>query len=209
MNRQRLLALTQPAMCRQWHCNRRAMLRLLWMLAAMFAGGQVQAQTGAITAPLQAIATLDVPRYLGRWYEIAKFPNRFQQNCVADTSADYSLLPDGSLQVLNQCRRSNGEMQQAVGAARQRGGDNSARLQVRFAPAWLSLLPFVWGDYWVIDLDADYQLVAVSEPRREYLWILSRSQTVDPARYAALLDRLRGMGFSLERLQLTRHGSAS
>ena len=74
---------------------------------------------------------------------------------------------------------------------------------------WLSLLPFVWGDYWVIDLDADYQLVAVSEPRREYLWILSRSQTVDPARYAALLDRLRGMGFSLERLQLTRHGSAS
>ena len=80
---------------------------------------------------------------------------------------------------------------------------------MRFAPAWLSLLPFVWGDYWVIDLDADYQLVAVSEPKREYLWILSRSQNVDPARYAALLDRLRGMGFSLERLQLTRHGSAS
>ena len=65
MNRQRLLALMPPAMCRQRHCTRRAVLRLLWMLAAMFAGGQVQAQTGAITAPLQAIATLDVPRYLG------------------------------------------------------------------------------------------------------------------------------------------------
>ena len=186
-----------------------AMRRWLLALALLFSVGPLQAQTGAATAPLQSIASLDVPRYLGRWYEIAKFPNRFQQQCVADTSADYSLLPDGSLQVLNQCRRSNGEMQQALGAARQIGGGNSARLQVRFAPAWLSLLPFVWGDYWVIDLDADYQLVAVSEPRREYLWILSRSQKPDPARYAALLDRLRGMGFSLERLEITRQGPAS
>lgn len=186
-----------------------AMRRWLLALALMFSAGPLQAQTGAATAPLQSIASLDVPRYLGRWYEIAKFPNRFQQQCVADTSADYSLLPDGSLQVLNQCRRSNGEMQQALGAARQVGGDKSARLQVRFAPAWLSLLPFVWGDYWVIDLDADYQLVAVSEPRREYLWILSRSQKPDPARYAALLDRLRDMGFSLERLEITRQGTGS
>lgn len=190
-------------------CTMFAMRRWLLALALMFSAGPLQAQTGAATAPLQSIASLDVPRYLGRWYEIAKFPNRFQQQCVADTSADYSLLPDGSLQVLNQCRRSNGEMQQALGAARQIGGGNSARLQVRFAPAWLSLLPFVWGDYWVIDLDADYQLVAVSEPRREYLWILSRSQKPDPARYAALLDRLRGMGFSLERLEITRQGPAS
>jgi apolipoprotein D and lipocalin family protein len=190
-------------------CTMFAMRRWLLALALMFSAGPLQAQTGAATASLQAIASLDVPRYLGRWYEIAKFPNRFQQQCVADTSADYSLLPDGSLQVLNQCRRSNGEMQQALGAARQVGGGNSARLQVRFAPAWLSLLPFVWGDYWVIDLDADYQLVAVSEPRREYLWILSRSQKPDPARYAALLDRLRGMGFSLERLEITRQGPAS
>ena len=190
-------------------CAMFAMRRWLLALALLFSVGPLQAQTGAATAPLQSIASLDVPRYLGRWYEIAKFPNRFQQQCVADTSADYSLLPDGSLQVLNQCRRSNGEMQQALGAARQVGGGNSARLQVRFAPAWLSLLPFVWGDYWVIDLDADYQLVAVSEPRREYLWILSRSQKPDPARYAALLDRLRGMGFSLERLEITRQGTAS
>ena len=190
-------------------CAMFAMRRWLLALALLFSVGPLQAQTGAATAPLQSIASLDVPRYLGRWYEIAKFPNRFQQQCVADTSADYSLLPDGSLQVLNQCRRSNGEMQQALGAARQIGGGNSARLQVRFAPAWLSLLPFVWGDYWVIDLDADYQLVAVSEPRREYLWILSRSQKPDPARYAALLDRLRGMGFSIERLEITRQGTAS
>jgi apolipoprotein D and lipocalin family protein len=190
-------------------CTMFAKPQWLLALALMCSAGPLQAQTGAATAPLQSIASLDVPRYLGRWYEIAKFPNRFQQQCVADTSADYSLLPDGSLQVLNQCRRSNGEMQQALGAARQVGGGNSARLQVRFAPAWLSLLPFVWGDYWVIDLDADYQLVAVSEPRREYLWILSRSQKPDPARYAALLDRLRGMGFSLERLEITRQGPAS
>ena len=84
---------------------------------------------------------------------------------------------------------------------RSRSSTDSPRLKVRFAPAWLSFLPLVWGDYWVIDLDADYQLVAVSEPEREYLWILSRQPQVDPARYQALLQRLQALGFDLGRLE--------
>jgi len=124
---------------------------------------------------------------------------------VADTSATYSLLPGGSLRVLNQCRLANGEMDQAVGEARQIGEATSPRLQVRFAPSWLSLLPFVWGDYWVIDLDAAYELVAVSEPKREYLWILSRTPQVDAARYAALLGRLTAMGLDVNKLEKTAH----
>lgn len=164
----------------------------------------VQAQTLPKDAELKPIAALDVPRYLGRWYEIAKFPNYFQKKCVADTSAEYTLLPEGGLRVANQCRVQSGEMDQAIGAARQVGGANSPKLLVRFAPAWLSLLPFVWGDYWVVDLDDKYELAAVSEPKREYLWVLSRTPTVDAARYAALLQRLSAMGLDVNKLEKTR-----
>lgn len=157
------------------------------------------------TAALKPIPSLDVPRYMGRWYEIAKFPNRFQKKCVSDTSAQYSLLPGGGLRVLNQCRLQNGEMDVADGEARQLGGSTSPTLEVRFAPAWLSWLPMVWGNYWVIDLDAGYQLAAVSEPQREYLWILSRAPVVEPAQYAALLERLKAMGLDTARLEVTTH----
>ena len=152
---------------------------------------------------LQSIPSLDVDRYLGRWFEIAKFPNRFQKKCVSDTSAVYSLMPDGGIKVLNQCRLQNGQMDQAIGQAKQLGIATSSKLKVRFAPAWLSLLPFVWGDYWVIDLDDNYELVAVSEPKREYLWILSRSPVVDASRHTALLTRLTAMGFDIKKLEMT------
>ena len=114
-------------------------------------------------------------------------------------------MPDGSIKVLNQCRVENGQVDQAIGMARQVGSASSAKLEVRFAPAWLSFLPFVWGDYWVVDLDDKYELAAVSEPSRKYLWILSRSPTVDESRYAALLGRLTSMGFDTGKLEKTIH----
>lgn len=161
------------------------------------------AQTASPSAPLQTIERLDVGRYLGTWYEIAKYPNRFQRQCVADTQALYRQREDGQLDVVNRCRQSNGEMTEAVGRARQVGAADSPKLEVRFAPAWLSWLPMVWGNYWVIDLDPAYQLVAVSEPSREYLWVLSRTPTVDAAAYQALLGRLQAQGFDLAKLEKT------
>ncbi len=154
---------------------------------------------------LKSIPSLDVDRYLGRWHEIAKFPNGFQKKCSSNTSAQYSLMSDGSIKVLNQCQHQNGQMEQATGQARQLGNASSAKLKVRFAPAWLSFLPFVWGDYWVIDLDDQYELAAVSEPKREYLWILSRSPVVDESRYTALLTRLTAKGFDISKLEKTAH----
>lgn len=162
------------------------------------------APPAAAVRPLASVASLDVPRYMGTWYEIAKFPNRFQKKCVGFTVATYSALADGSLQVRNRCRTGKGETDEAIGAARQVGAPDSPRLKVRFAPAILSFLPMVWGDYWVIDLDAGYQLAAVSEPRREYLWILSRTPKVDKAIYQALLTRLEGQGFDVSKLVSTR-----
>ncbi len=180
---------------------RKVMMTLATAMGMGLAAVAASAQTSP--PPLQSIPSLDVPRYMGRWWEIAKFPNWFQRKCAADTSATYSLRPDGTVRVLNQCALAEGGMLQAEGSARQVGGPMSARLQVRFAPAWLSVLPFVWGDYWVIDLDERYELVAISEPKRDYLWILSRSPQVDPARYQALLARLAAMGLEVGRLEKT------
>jgi apolipoprotein D and lipocalin family protein len=174
---------------------------------ACLLGSMAYAQPAAAPAqpgPLMTTATLDVPRYMGTWYEIAKYPNWFQKKCVANTSAQYSLLPNGSVQVVNRCRKENGEFDQAIGEARQIGAATSPKLQVRFAPAWLSWLPQVWGNYWVIDLNETYQLVAVSEPTREYLWVLSRTPEVSAEAYDALLLRLKAQGLSLERLERTK-----
>ena len=151
--------------------------------------------------PLQTSASLDVQKYLGRWHEISKYPNRFQAKCVSDTSANYTAEPDGGLKVVNRCKMANGEFAEAIGEAFQVDGSTSPKLKVRFAPSWLSLLPMVWGNYWVIDIDKDYQLAAVSEPTRQYLWILSRTPTIDTPTYDALLTRLSAAGFDLTKLE--------
>jgi apolipoprotein D and lipocalin family protein len=173
----------------------------LLTLTASFA---TAADTGTTAQPPSTIAALNVPRYMGVWYEIARYPNFFQRKCIGFTVAEYRLNPDGAVQVINRCRLQNGETDQAIGAARQIGAADSPKLEVRFAPAWLSLLPMVWGDYWVIDLDAGYQLAAVSDPKRDYLWVLARNRQVDPALYAALLGRLAKQGFDLQKLVLTK-----
>ena len=154
--------------------------------------------------PLMPIPSLNVARYKGSWYEIAKYPNFFQRKCASNTVAQYSPQPDGTVRVFNKCVNEEGKTIDALGQARQIGGGTSPKLEVRFAPAWLSFLPFIWGDYWVIDIDADYQLVAVSEPKREYLWILSRTPEVNAKAYDELLSRLVKSGFDLKKLEKSR-----
>ena len=176
----------------------------LCALAAMLTAGSASAQTNKpALQPLIPIASLDIARYMGTWYEIAKYPNSFQKKCVRNTRADYQPKPDGMVQVLNRCVMADGKTTEALGAARQVGPADSPKLQVRFAPAWLSFVSWVWGDYWVIDLDPNYQLVAVSEPKQEYLWVLSRTPKVDTVAYQALLARLAKRGFDLQRIELS------
>ncbi|WP_332879307.1 lipocalin family protein [Massilia sp. S19_KUP03_FR1] len=165
------------------------------------------AATAAADTPLTTIPTLDTARYAGTWYEIAKYPNYFQRKCLSNTVANYSAQPDGTIRVDNRCTQEGNKVEQAVGQARQPGGPGSPKLEVRFAPAWLSLLPFVWGNYWVIDLDPGYTLVAVSEPKREYLWILSRTAKVEPQAYAGLVQRLAAKGFDTSKLVVTKQGN--
>lgn len=153
------------------------------------------------TPPLAAISGLDVARYMGVWHEVAKYPNWFQRKCVSNTHATYQVLGPGRIEVINRCRTAEGKTIEAQGLARQIGASDSPKLEVRFAPEWLSFVPLVWGDYWVIDIDEAYQLVAVSEPKRNYLWVLSRTPQVNPAAYEALLQRLKARGFDLSKLE--------
>lgn len=191
-------------------CNRSLIAALCFSFSAWVPLASAQAPSGEISpAPLESIASLDVPRYMGTWYEVAKYPNWFQKRCIANTSATYAVQSNGMLQVLNRCQKEDGSMSEALGAAKQVGDANSPKLEVRFAPAWLSFLPFVWGNYWVIDLDPQYQLAAVSEPSRKYLWILSRSKTVEPKAYEALLQRLKQQGFNLDAIEISKQTTAN
>lgn len=157
----------------------------------------------AAAQPLQVIPALDLPRYMGRWHEIARFPNWFQKKCVAAATADYTLRADETVQVVNRCRTRDGAVSVAEAKGRRIGPEGSAKLEVRFAPAWLSFLPFVWGKYWVVDLDPDYRLVAVGEPGRDYLWVLSRTPAIARADYEALVARLAAKGFDVSKLEVT------
>jgi apolipoprotein D and lipocalin family protein len=152
-------------------------LRRLTLAVALFAPLAAPAQA---RAPLQTIDRLGVGRYMGSWYEIAKYPNWLQRQ-----------LDDSQLDVINRCRQANGDMTEAVGRDRQTGPADSPKQEVRFARAWLSWLPMVWGHHWVIDLDPDYQPVAASEPKREHLWILWRTPRVETEAYQTLLGRWR------------------
>lgn len=166
---------------------------------------QLTAQ-GKTDRPLEVVAGVDIERYMGTWYEVARLPNRFQDDCIADVSATYTLLDGGQIEVLNQCRKKNGEMSQARGRARRASDDGpNTKLKVRFAPAILSFLPFVWGNYWIIDLDPDYRYAVVGEPDRKYFWILSRTPTMDEEVLQAITHRATEQGYDLATLIRTKH----
>ena len=151
--------------------------------------------------PVRPVAHVDLARYAGRWHEIARFPNRFQAKCAAETMADYELLPDGGIRVVNTCRQADGKITRAEGRARlARSGGPTSVLKVRFAPAFLSFLPFVWGDYWILDLTEDYRAALVGSPDRAYLWVLARSTGLDEPTYDRLVSAAAAQGFDVARL---------
>lgn len=174
----------------------------LFSVSILVASFTVLGQGGDVA--VKTIPSLDVQRYMGTWYEIAKYPNWFQKKCVSNTKAVYSARADGTLKVLNSCKTAEGEVSEAEGTARQLGAKDSPKLEVRFAPAWLSFIPLMWGDYWVIDLDPQYQVAVVSDPRREYLWVLSRTPQLDKKTYEDVLLRIQNQQFDVRKLELTK-----
>ncbi len=151
-------------------------------------------------ADLETVPKVDLQKYAGVWYEIARLPNKFQKDCVGDVRAEYTLREDGRIKVVNRCREAGKqEPKEAKGVARvaDEGNDSNSILEVRFAPAILSFLDAVWGDYRIIALDDDYRYAMVGSNDRKYLWILSRTKTLDEDVYKRLLAAAVEQGFSV------------
>ena len=147
---------------------------------------------------MNVVPSLDLQRYAGKSYEIARLPNRFQRKCAGDVSATYTLRPDGKITVLNECRKADGSLTRAEGVARPAGKEEpNSKLKVTFF--W----PFS-GNYWVLDLDPDYRWALIGEPRRKYLWVLSRSPRMEEPLLERLLDTARRQGYNLASLERTR-----
>ncbi len=158
------------------------------------------------TEPLSVVPAVDLVRYMGTWYEIARLPNSFQSKCAGDITATYALLDDGRIRVVNRCRKQSGEMSEVEGVAKRLSDDEPvSKLKVRFAPAFLSFLPFVWGDYWIINIGSDYSYAVVGEPERKYLWVLSRTPSMDNATLQQILDQVAQQGYDVSGLVRTRN----
>lgn len=163
------------------------------------------AQSPAI-GPVTSVSNVDLNKYTGTWYEIAKYPNKFQKKCVGNTTATYTVKKPGRLSVVNRCLEKDGSMSNAKGAAKIADKNSNAKLKVRFAPSFLSFLPFVWADYWIIDLDPNYQYAVVATPDRKYFWILSREQQISDTQYQQILKRAELQGFDPSRIEKTPQG---
>ncbi len=161
-------------------------------------------------AALRPVPSLDVASYMGTWYQVLWFPNRFQKQCVADTAATYRDLGNGTVEVSNRCRTADGTIDSVVGLARPPSGVSRidhdgqlrpARLEVSFLPSWLRWTGIGWGAYWVVDLAPDGRYAIVSEASREYLWILSRKPALTSEEDRAIRAKLQSLGFDLALLQ--------
>jgi apolipoprotein D and lipocalin family protein len=147
---------------------------------------------------LTTVPAVDLSRYAGRWYEIARYPNRFQKQCTGNVTASYRLLPNGKVEVVNECRNSKGGLEVAKGKAKVDDRTTNAKLKLTFF--W----PF-YGDYWVIGLDPDYRWAVVGEPGRKYLWILARSPELEASEYQKAVRILSEKGYEAAKLVRTPH----
>ena len=170
----------------------------LWLAIGTVFGAVVMGAADK-QAPMQVVSSVDLARYAGKWYEIARLPNRFQRDCASDTTASYTLRLDGKITVVNACRTSEGKAKTATGTARL-ASDKEPNSKLKVSFFW----PF-YGNYWIIDLDPDYKWAVVGEPGRKYFWILSREPRLDDTLYQQVLDRAKQQGYDVSRLIKTRH----
>lgn len=144
-------------------------------------------------APLATVEKVDLNRYIGKWYQVAFIPNKFQSMCVADTQAEYQ-RDDDQIRVINRCRTKDGSIEEANGVAKLVEASGNAKLRVSF------FRPF-YGNYWVLDLDPNYQWVLVGEPSRKYGWILSRSAQLDRSIQEKVLTKAATLGYNINQFQ--------
>lgn len=149
----------------------------------------------AVEHPPTPVKQVDLPRYMGTWYEIARLPMPYQKQCKDDISATYSLNQDASVTVVNRCRTADGSYDRVKGRATS-DNDSANRLHVTFLPAWLRWLPIGKAPYWILRLDKNYRYALVGTPDRKYLWILSRTPQIDSTTYQNYLKTAQQQGYN-------------
>jgi len=157
---------------------------------------------------LATVTSIDLPRYLGSWHEIARLPMRHEPTDFRDITAEYSLQENGKVRVVNRATNGKGEAERSVGEATALDHTNS-RLEVTFLPEGLRWIPFTKGDYWIIRIDEAYTTALVGSPDRKYLWLLARQPQLDAATTQDFLDYARAQGFDLAELIHTPQGQRS
>lgn len=168
------------------------------LVLIMPSGGFVKGPVGNASVPEPA-QSVDLTKYVGRWYEIARYEARFQKNCEAVT-ADYTANQDGTIKVINTCHQDSvdGKIRTAEAVAKIVAGSNNAKLKVSF------FRPF-YGDYWVLDHAKDYSWSIVGEPSGRYLWLLFRTPHPTPKALSLVELRAKDMGYDLNLLRHTKH----
>lgn len=147
------------------------------------------------------VNAVDLDQYAGKWYEIARYPNSFEENCT-NVTAEYAKRPDGKISVVNTCFKgsASGKKNVAEGVATVVEGSGNAKLKVKFAPEWV---PFASGDYWILHLEPDYSAALVGAPSGKYLWILARDSELPEAVLTRIKDRAEALGFETAPLEMT------
>lgn len=174
-----------------------------YKLAKIAVGGAVLLGLGmatmayAQTKPLKTVEKLELDKYLGVWYEVARKPLYFQNKCDRDVTATYTLNENGNVAVDNRCYSKDGSLNQSIGEAFVQNAPFNSKLKVSFLPDAIRWLPVGRGDYWVLKIDDDYQTVLVGEPRRKYMWVLSRSPQPDQAVVKEYLEYAKSVGYDL------------
>ena len=152
---------------------------------------------------LITVNQVDLNKYTGLWYEIAKIPNSFQDQCAYGTTAEYKLLEDGEIQVINKCYKSDGEADVAEGLAKVVDKKTNSKLEVSFFSIF-GFRPF-WGDYWIIGLDDNYQWAVVGSPNRKYGWILSRTPLLPDDTMQKIFALLKSQNYNPDTFEMSIH----
>jgi apolipoprotein D and lipocalin family protein len=150
----------------------------------------------------QTVSKVDLKRYTGLWYEIAKIPNNFQDHCTGNTTAEYMLQEDGRIKVINSCLDEDGEIDKAEGVAKVVDKSTNAKLEVSFV-SFLGIRPF-WGDYWIIGLDDNYEYAVVGTPDRKYGWILARKKELSKEQLNEAHAILKKNGYDINRFEMSK-----
>jgi len=180
---------------------RKIIFAILMLMFVFSAVQDISAQKKEKPATVQSV---DPNKYAGVWYEIARYPDKFQEQCFSDVTTEYILEKDGNFTVINKCKNDKGVVDDVKGKLRVVDKKTNAVLEIRFSSKRLLLLPKDWTDYWILDLGKDYDYALVGSPDRKSLWVLSRTPQLDGEKYESMMKIAKQEGFIPDKLIKTR-----